>query len=320
MKSDAWRKQMKFVTTPIRPLIAIGIGLAAVGVLALSGLPDTPDLRLAAATQAVTAPAEGAYWHTRTLWKMTHPRQFGSGANRYWVEEQRLMEEWASPDGKIWSGYRPLGVRPKSAADEKAWRRDGSPTTWSRTAEGTTVSLSTKPDKGGVSPAKGRPATFFLAGQQLSYEELQRLPADPAGLKTWLEKAARAAKAPDDAVDGYVTQALPSLLHEVPVPKEVRTAAYEALPTMPGVRSLGKVKDARGRTGEGLSIDHGQTRQKKDTVAAKTQVIVDTDAMVLLASSFETTLNGKPFLNKTMTETMLQVGWTNDKPSIPALP
>ncbi|MEV6862773.1 hypothetical protein AB0M44_17460 [Streptosporangium subroseum] len=307
---------MRFVTAPIRPLIAIGVGLAAVGVIALSGLPDAPDLRLAASPRSVTAPAEGAYWHTRTLWKMTHPRQLGRGSNRYWVEEPRLMEEWTSPDGKAWSGYRPLGVSPKSAADEKAWRRDGSPAMWKRTAEGTVVSLSTKPDKGMVGPVKGRPTTFFLAGQQLSYEELQRMPSNPAELKTWLGKAARTAKVPDAGVDGYVTRVLPSLLHEVPVSKEVRTAAYQALRAMPGVRSLGKVKDARGRTGEGLSF----ILQKQRSLVATTQVIVDTGTMLLLADSLKTTIDGKPFPNKTWTETMLQVGWTDDEPSVPALP
>lgn len=317
---------MKFATTPIRPLIAIGAGLAAVGVIALSGPPSTPDLRLAAATGAVTAPAEGAYWHTRTLSKTTHPQQFGSGSNRYQVEEQRLSENWTSPDGKAWSGFRRLGTRPKSAADEKAWRRDGSPTTWSRTAEGTTVSLSTKPDKGYVVLMKGPAMLFYVADQQLSYEELQRLPADPTGLKNWIEKAVRApraepdAKIPEDAVDGHVTGTLTKLLYKVPVPKQVRAAAYQALPTMPGVRSLGKVKDALGRTGEGFSIDHRQAPHKTLKVVVKTDVIIDTDAMSLLAENLKSTRNGKPFPNKTWTQTMLQVGWTDDKPSVPALP
>jgi hypothetical protein len=311
---------MRFVPAPVRPLIAIGIGigigLAAVGVLALPGPQDMPNPRLAASTQSVTAPAEGAYWHTRKLSKTTHPRQLGRGANRYWVEEAELVEEWASPDGKAWFGYRPLGVRPKSAADEKAWRRDGSPTTWNRTAEGMVVSLSTKPDKGTVGPVPDSPATFHVAGQQLSYEELQRLPADPVGLKAWLEKAGKVGKVPGNVIDRYVTQALVSLLHEVPVPKEVRTAAYEALPTMPGVRSLGKIKDARGRTGEGLSA----ISQKEDTLLVTTQVIVGTDTMSLLADSVKTTIDGKPSPNETSTATLLQVGWSNDKPSIPALP
>ncbi|MFI6456803.1 CU044_5270 family protein [Streptosporangium amethystogenes] len=316
---------MKFATTSTRPLTAIGVGLASVGFIALSCPPSTPHLRLAATTRSVTSPAEGAYWHTRTLWKSTHPRQLGSGSNRYWVEEQRISENWTSPDGRNWHAYRELGTRPKSAADEKAWRRDGSPARWSRTAEGTTVSLSTKPSKGRVSLTKG-PAVFYVADQQLSYEELQRLPADPAGLRSWIERAVRVpraepdAKVPEDAVDGQVTRVLTELLHMVPVPKEVRVAAYRALPTMPGVRSLGKVKDTLGRTGEGFSIDHTQPRQKDPKIVATSHVIIDTGTMSLLAKELKSTRGGKPFLNKTWTETMLQVGWTDDKPSVPALP
>jgi hypothetical protein len=307
---------MRFATTQIRPLIAIGIGLAAVGVIAL---PDTPDPQLTAAAQTVAAPAEGTYWHTKTLWTMTHSRQFGRGANRYWVEEPRLEEQWTSPDGKTWFGSRPLGVRPKSAVDEKAWRRDGSPIILNRTAGGMVVSLSTKPAKGMVSPVKGE-TTFHLAGQKLSYEELQRMPAEPTGLKAWLGKAARVSKVADDHVDDYVTRSLIQLLHESPVPKEVRIAAYEALPTMPRVHPLGKTKDAQGRIGEGLSFSSKQRENsmQKGTIVDTTQVIVDTDAMLLLADSQKTTINGKTALDAT--STMLQVGWTDDEPSVPALP
>ncbi|WP_433348233.1 CU044_5270 family protein [Microtetraspora malaysiensis] len=310
---------MKFVTTPARSLIALGLGLATVGAMALPAAADTLNLRLTAATRSAAAPAQGAYWHTKVLRTATHPWQFGQGTNRYWLEDQRVFEMWTSPDGKVWAGQRNLGVHPKSAADEEAWRRDGSPATWKRAANGSIVSLSTEPDKGGVFPMKGQ-ATFRLAEQRLSYEQLQRLPADAAGLKTWLEKAARAAKVPGNAVDGYVTASLTALLRDLPAPKEVRAAAYKLLPTMPGVRSLGAVKDSQGRTGEGLSIDHGRSRQQAGTIASTTEVIVDTDTMLLLAESLTSTINGKPFLDKTWTETVLQVGWTEDKPSVPALP
>jgi hypothetical protein len=62
---------------------------------------------------------------------------------------------------------------------------------------------------------------------------------------------------------------------EAPVSKEVRTAAYQALSTMPGVRSLGKIRDARGRIGEGLSF----ILRKQDTSASTIQVIVDMGAL-----------------------------------------
>lgn len=309
---------MRFVTTPTRPLTRIGIGLAAVGVLALPGLPHTPELRLVAATRSVTAPADGAYWHTRVVMETTHPRQLGSGPNRYWANTQRIFESWRSPEGKGWTGLRNLGARPKGAADEKAWRRDGSPATWNRAADGRSVSLTTKPDTGRLLPPKG-PAAFSLAGQRLSYQELQLLPADPSGLKNWLRTAARVLageQAAGDIVDDTVTQELTHLLYESPVPKRVRTAAYQALRSTPGVRSLGKIDDSLGRTGEGLTIG----RRQQGTTVSTTEVIVDTGTMLLLADGLKTTVNGKPLLEKTWTETVVQVGWTDDEPSIPGLP
>ncbi|GIH93024.1 hypothetical protein ACFFMN_02490 [Planobispora siamensis] len=326
---------MRFATVPVRSLIAAGIGLAAVGAAAPPSSPaprSAPNLRLAAAVRpAVAAPEsarpvrtapEGAYWHVRTLFTMTHPRQLGRGSNRYWVEEWGISETWTSRDTKSWFGYRELGVRLKSAADEAAWRRDGSPATWRRTADGMTVSLAIAPDKGRVTPVKGQVNAFILVDQRLTYEELQRLPADPAALKAWIDKAVRVphadprARVPEESVDGHVTGALFSLLYDLPVPKEVRTAAYRALPTMPGVRPLGKVKDSRGRTGEGFSIVR---RYKGDHVVTR-QMIVDTDAMVLLAENVKTTIGGKVFPNKTSTQTMLHVGWTDTPPAVPALP
>ncbi|MEV6152820.1 hypothetical protein AB0L53_20965 [Nonomuraea sp. NPDC052129] len=303
---------MKRVTTPIRPMIAIGVGLAVASAIALPSPPDLSALRLAATARTVTTPAKGTYWHTRTLLRSTLPQQFGRGANRYRVEVRRIEEIWTSTDGKAWVGRRSLGARPKSAADEKAWRRDGSPSRLSRPAGDGPVTLDTKADKGQVIPPRGS-NPFELAEQQLSYEEVQKLPADPSGLKAWLTKAVRVAKAPEDAVDNNVALALLTLLRDLPAPKEVRAAAYQALLTMPDVRSQGTAKDALGRAGAKLSIFHDRARQK-----VKTEVIVNTNEMVSLAERLTTELNGRPSAD--FTSTMLQVGWTDAAPSVPALP
>ncbi|MFI7639025.1 hypothetical protein [Nonomuraea sp. NPDC049400] len=311
---------MKLATAPVRPLIAIGTGLAAVVTAALLGLPSlvkAPETRL---TAAASAPPEGTYWHTRVLTQRTHPRQFGSGANRYWVVEQDLTEKWTMPDGSSWFGVRPLGAYPKSAADRKAWRRDGSPAKWTRTADGQYVKkLSTEPDKGHLYPVRAR-NTFSLAGQHLRYDEVQRLPADPNGLKSWFAEAARVLRVKENGVDRYVTGALMELFHQLPAPKEVRTAAYQALLTMPGVRAQGRAKDNVGRTGAAVLIDYPEIVQSGNTIKTKTDLIIDTDTMLLLSRTWTTHLNGKLFINKISTETVLQAGWTNAEPAVPALP
>ncbi|MDX3105631.1 hypothetical protein [Nonomuraea angiospora] len=310
---------MKRATAPARPLIALGAGLAAVGTAALLGLPSLAKAPEARLTAAASAPPEGAYWHTRVLLKRPEHRQVGSGANLYSVVQQTLIEEWTAPDGRRWVGSREAGAYPQSAADRAAWRRDGSPTKWTRTANGQTVSLSTKPAKGHVTPVRGD-NTFFLAGQRLTYDEVQRLPANPDALKSWLAQAARVSGAPASAVDRNVTSALPSLLHDLPAPKEVRAAAYQALLTMPGVSSRGKSVDGAGRTGAALSIDHQQAGQKDDSIKVTTDLVVETGTMLLLSQSQTTLKDGKVFPNKTMSQTVLQAGWTNAEPAVPALP
>jgi hypothetical protein len=284
-----------------------------VGTAALLGLPNlarAPEVRL---TATASAPPEGAYWHTRALWKNTHHRQLGSGANRYWVEEQQLSERWTAPDGSSWFGSRTPGAYPKSAADRKAWRRDGSPARWTRAANGQTVKLSTEPDKGHVTPGREKKA-FFLGGQYLTYDELQRLPADPDALKSWLSEAARVSR--EIAVDRAVTWTLPALLHELPAPKEVRTAAYRALLTMPGVRSGGRTKDDVGRTGAVLTIEEETGQNDEVTI----ELIIDTDTMLLLSRRQTAMVDGKLFPNKSSTQTVLQAGWTEAEPAVPALP
>ncbi|WP_433255677.1 CU044_5270 family protein [Streptosporangium sp. CA-135522] len=294
-------------------MTAIGTGLAAVGAVALPGPSPAPALRLAAAAQTTAVPAEGAYWHTRTLWKGTS-QQAGRGKNRYRLEKQELLERWTSPDGRTWSGYREFGLRPRSAADEAAWRRDGSP--------------SIKPNKSWLVPGKdqkGDPVLgFYVVDRLLSYEQVRALPTDPAGLKAWVDKASRDPNSgvSDDTRDIYIRGTLVSMLSEVPV-KEVRAAAYEALPTMPGVRSLGKDEDPRGRTGQGFLIDHQQGSgkwQQKHTITGTTRLIVDTGTMTPLAFDTKTTMDGEPFPTESSTTITLQAGWTDDKPAVPALP
>ncbi|MCF6476506.1 hypothetical protein FAF44_50465 [Nonomuraea sp. MG754425] len=312
---------MKLATAPVRPLIAVGTGLAAVGAAALLGLPSlvmAPETRLAA---AASAPPEGAYWHTRMLNQRIGPRQMGSGANRYWVVEQKLSEKWTAPDGKAWSGYRNAGAYPKSAADRKAWRHDGSPAKWTRTADGQYVKLSTEPDKGHVGPVRGNDDKFFLAGQRLTYDEVQRLPAVPNALKSWLSEAARVSRVKQNNVDQAITRALVEMLYQLPAPKNVRAAAYQALLTMPAVRSQGESKDSMGRAGAALSIDHPKAVQNNGlTIKDKTDLIVDTGTMLLLSESLTTKISGKLSFNESSTQTILEAGWTNTAPAVPALP
>ncbi|MED7926851.1 hypothetical protein SMD20_21525 [Nonomuraea sp. LP-02] len=296
---------MKLATAPIRPLISLGVGLA-MGATALMGAPGA----------AAAAPPEGAYWHTRSLMTLTHPWRFGSRSDPYALVQRRVSESWQAPDGRAWFGFRELGTLPKSAADRKAWQRDGSPSKWSESIDGKTVKLSATPAKGSIGPVRDQ-NQFFLAGQNLTYDEVQRLPADPGILKDWLRRAGQVGRVPSASLDGWVVGTLPELLHALPVTKEVRTAAYQALLTMPGVRADGVAKDTLGRSGAAVLVDRTFKGGKS---SARTRLIVDTGRMVLLSRDQKALNDGKQVPGKDASETLVEVGWTNTPPAVPALP
>ncbi|MDP9848272.1 hypothetical protein [Streptosporangium lutulentum] len=303
MTLNPWSNLMAFATTPTRRLITLGVALA-VGATVL-GAP--------AATAAT--PSEGAYWHTRELTTSIHPWRFGTDSAPYSLVQQEIVEGWDVPDGRSWFGYRELGSLPKSAADKKAWQRDGSPSTWDESIDGKTVKLSTKPSKGIVTPGRKQP--FLLMEQRLTYDEVQRLPADPSRLKDWLTKAAQASREVD--LVGSLTYTLTQLLYDLPAPKEVRAAAYQALLTLPGVRADGNAKDNLGRSGAAVVIERS-SGTGKEAHSVKERLIVDTGRMVLLSHNQTGTVGGKASAQLFHDKTLIEVGWTDSRPAVPALP
>ncbi|GIH92298.1 hypothetical protein ACFFMN_04910 [Planobispora siamensis] len=306
---------------------------------------------LAAASTAASEPAAGgAYWRVRKLYRETHPERLGRGANRYWLVESRLTEQWVAGDGRVWSGSRTLGAQPRSAADEAAWRRDGSPATWS--SQGSV--LSTAPQRGRLEAATGR-VPFSMAGRELTFEQIQALPSDAAALRDWVsavvrQEAATAGTAddgtenpedtagtentaspkntagpgntagPEDtagpgdlasgALDGMVADALSGLLWSKPSPPAVRAAAYRALADLPNVRYLGETSDERGRRGVAFSFD-----LRAGGAVRRTLIIDPRDSQVL-----SSTLTGLPGSTGDRVEVVLSAGWTDDEPAPPGLP
>jgi hypothetical protein len=285
------------------------VGLLAAAVA--GGLALGAGIMTASTADAVSP--GGAYWHTRVIYASEHPWRFGTKADPYRLTERQIMEQWATRDGRFWNGGRELGARPSSAADEQAWQRDGSPGKWSESIDGKTVRMSTEPANGHVRPNRTT-TQFFLAGQRLTYEEVQRLPADAERLKDWLRQAGRVFRVPENGLDSWVMSALPMLLHELPAPKEVRTAAYRLLLTMPDVRADGQATDALGRTGS--AVVHTRSGGKKTTTQ---RFIVDTERMMLLSSGSAT--DGPDAQPASREEsTMIEAGWTDTPPAVPALP
>ncbi len=94
---------------------------------------------------------------------------------------------------------------------------------------------------------------FFLGGRELTFRQLQRLPADPTGLTTWIvtNAARHGGKAggpvPSKAQEREdIFDSLVSLLAELPATPQVRAAAFRALAALPGVTSLGQAGGGQG--------------------------------------------------------------------------
>ncbi|MFG1700647.1 hypothetical protein [Nonomuraea sp. NPDC049309] len=264
------------------------------------------------AAPAAAAPPEGTYWRTRIIMEWTHSLRFGTKAHPYRLSERLAAERWATRDGRFWSGSRNLGARPAGPADEKAWRRDGSPTTWNRSIDGRTVKLSAGPAPGHVVPERNK-KRFVLAGQLLTYDEVQRLPADPRRLKAWLNQAARVRKIPEKDLDSWVRNDVRRLMFDLPVPKEVRAGAYRLLRTLPGMRAAGQAEDALGRTGAAVVWTWAEGGS-----SGTERFIVDTARMVLLSHENIRKDGARP-ADRTTT-TLVEAGWTDTPPAAPALP
>jgi hypothetical protein len=127
----------------------------------------------------------------------------------------------------------------------ESWtKRDGQ--TWIRDQKrGTPIELPRSP--GVLGP-------FFLGGRELTFHQLQHLPADPAALTRWIvTNAARhgaktgSGPAPSKAQEREdIFDSLVSLLSELPAPPQIRAAAFRALAALPGVTSLGQVGGGQG--------------------------------------------------------------------------
>jgi hypothetical protein len=104
------------------------------------------------------------------------------------------------------------------------------------------------------------PAVF---GEGLTWDQLYALPTDPAKLGALLEHQVKG-YGPDPNPTGGVSAAqeefveVGDLLRDTPASPALRKALYDVAAGIPGVRLVGKMKDALGRTGIGVARE-GET-------------------------------------------------------------
>ncbi|HEX9357569.1 MAG TPA: CU044_5270 family protein [Streptosporangiaceae bacterium] len=261
--------------------LATGAGLAAAVVVAPGALVPT-------ATRSRPPAAVQLSGRQILLAAATTAGRTPEGHGAYWYVKTRVAD---SKDNK---------------SDEwETWtRRDGR--TWFRGAktQGRVVKI--------VKMIRPRP--FFLAGAELSFEQLQKLPTDPAALKAWIVVNAiehggkHGDRAPDKSREREaVVGSLTALVSELPAPPEVRAAAFRVMASLPGVRSLGAVKG-----GQGLLISLIGNQQARLVVDPATSRVRDTNFVV-------TADGAEVWLQRGVTATVI-AEWTKVLPKVVPLP
>lgn len=98
----------------------------------------------------------------------------------------------------------------------------------------------------------GGPASFTVAGEQLTWQDLEDLPTDPAELEALLRSKVDGHPAGEE---GELWESVTGLLMESPASPELRRALWQFAASMPDVEVLGAMTDAAGREGIGVERD-----------------------------------------------------------------
>jgi hypothetical protein len=306
--------------------------------------PDTgplkPDNRsaqvllLTAAEQTLhqTDPGSGKYW--LSTWEEGQLLQVGQKGAEYAIMGHYSNNVWYSnKDSFNVFETRWAGAEPASDADKAAWKKAGSPSNWpidqgpgcppdpnkSYTVEAAKTSKVSRSDTG------KEPSQFRVLGEYLTADQIRALPSDPAALKQWLIGVIQKQDLPrktDVELGESLFSGVQNLLFSNPITPQVRAAAYKVLAGMPGVTSLGAVKDGAGRNGVAVSITNNDTVQEQradsggpyavsivfspdtgDTLSFETRVIKPADYLSWVPK-------GALFSYRAVTE----MRWTNDEP------
>jgi hypothetical protein len=148
---------------------------------------------------------------------------------------------------------------------------------------------------------------FLLGGRELTFRQIQSLPANPAALTKWI--VTNAAKhggktggpVPSKAQEREdIFESLDSLLSELPTTPPVRAAAFRALAALPGVTSL-------GRAGGGQALRYTTLGGERATL------IIDPSTGQISATNFFVDNQGATFWQEIPNATITG-RWTNTLP------
>jgi len=296
-------------TTPSRPTAGPATGPSA------TPLGAGQILLMAADRAAKAPPASGRYWTAKTTYEALY--QTGPASAPYEVRVRNRADAWTawSASGTSWYIGQYLGAAPVTAADQAAWVKAGSPTSWKVTdLETLTLDAAGLPAFG--NPSNSGSAVFALGDHNVTVKDLQSLPGDTAKLKALLQSYFHNGGAGGDlptAVDPWLFEVGAQML-SMPIKPEVRAATYRMMAALPGVRSLGSTKDIDGRTGNGVAMPNTD-----QFGVVEDRVIIDPATGLPLAQEYvyQKAKGTRSWLTPNdvwYAQVYQSLGWTNDSP------
>ncbi|MFI7143682.1 CU044_5270 family protein [Nonomuraea sp. NPDC050022] len=183
-----------------------------------------------------------------------------------WSNEIPLHESWTSRDGKRWTRNEPQDT------------------------------------PGIVVPTQ---ISLMLKGAPVSFDDLEKLPTDPEALKAWLvQRKGNPNNMSTSEIQGNPTFSLLALIMELPVPAEVRSAAFRALAATPGVENTG-------------AVEGGQALRMPDPNGGKRgiEMVVDPESARVVRANL--ILSGDGGVGWSKGYIAIDTDWTDELPATP---
>jgi hypothetical protein len=295
--------------------------------------PSARQMLLAAATAVATtkAPVSGAYWRTSTVSGMDAI----SPDRGYVIRRLFSKDEWLArrPGAQSWWVTQSLGAKPLTPEDQAAWRKAGSPTRWKYPLDmsgyvgaNSSEVVRAEAEKKTAARLRGKwkGSGGSLTKELLTWDEIRRIPSGERELRAYLEQLVTAPTKSGDSgqdprsLEPALQEACMQIVFGLPASPAVRASAYRLLATMPTLKSLGRMKDPLGRTGEAFGYQVAPGSGRKDPL--EIAWVIDPATGSPLARSMTTTveLTGGRTAKTTGFTAYRQMGWTDAKPSLPA--
>ncbi len=200
-----------------------------------------------------TPPAAGRYWVSAGA--VGNYIRVGPPGDSYVILEKTLREDWVARSPALESDTyaRALSVGFASAADRAAWRRDGSPSSWGYGQDLTFADPDGLSSGGTEKITTARGPLMNLFGGTGGVDPTKGQPASPARLKKILLRGYSRADSGGQSPASWIFQMAPRLF-ELPTTAAVRAGLYQLLASLPGVTSLGTVRDAGGQQGVAVAL------------------------------------------------------------------